>query len=63
MNGIIKWGIIGLGNIAHEFAKSFYNIKNAKLIAIASKTQNKLSNLKMNLILILTIVMMNMKNC
>ena len=46
MNGIIKWGIIGLGNVAHEFAKSFYNIKNAKLIAIASKTQNKLSKFK-----------------
>ena len=46
MNGIIKWGIIGLGNIAHEFAKSFYNVKNAKLIAIASKTQNKLSKFK-----------------
>ena len=25
MNGIIKWGIIGLGNIAHEFAKSYFN--------------------------------------
>ena len=46
MNGIIKWGIIGLGNVAHEFAKSFYNIKNAKLIAIASKTPNKLSKFK-----------------
>ena len=46
MNGIIKWGIIGLGNVAHEFAKSFYNIKKAKLIAIASKTQNKLSKFK-----------------
>ena len=46
MNSIIKWGIIGLGNVAHEFAKSFYNIKNAKLIAIASKTHNKLSKFK-----------------
>ena len=46
MKDIIKWGIIGLGNVAHEFAKSFYNIKNAKLIAIASKTQNKLSKFK-----------------
>ncbi len=46
MNGIIKWGIIGLGNIAYKFAKSFYNIKNAKLIAIASKTQNKLFKFK-----------------
>ena len=46
MKDIIKWGIIGLGNVAHEFAKSFYNIKNAKLIAIASKTQNKLLKFK-----------------
>ena len=43
MAEVVKWGIIGLGNIAHEFAKSFYNTKNAKLIAIASKSQNKLS--------------------
>ena len=27
MDEVIKWGIIGLGNIAHEFAKSFYNTK------------------------------------
>ena len=46
MNGIIKWGIIGLGNVAYEFAKSFYNTNNAKLIAIASKTESKLSNFK-----------------
>ena len=46
MKDIVKWGIIGLGNVAHEFAKSFYNIKNAKLIAIASKTQNKLTRFK-----------------
>ena len=44
--GIIKWGIIGLGNVAHEFAKSFYNTKNAKLIAIASKSENKLAKFK-----------------
>ena len=46
MNDIIKWGIIGLGNVAHEFAKSFYNIKRAKLIAIASKTESKLAKFK-----------------
>ena len=43
MGEVINWGIIGLGNVAHEFAKSFYNTKNAKLIAIASKSENKLS--------------------
>jgi len=46
MNDIIKWGIIGLGNVAYEFAKSFYNTKNSKLIAIASKTPDKLSKFK-----------------
>ena len=48
MGEVVKWGIIGLGNIAHEFAKSFYNTKNAKLIAIASKSQNKLSKFREN---------------
>tara|TARA_B100000989_G_scaffold152626_1_gene113865 strand:+ start:1923 stop:2951 length:1029 start_codon:yes stop_codon:yes gene_type:complete len=51
MSEVIKWGIIGLGNVAHEFAKSFYNTKNAKLIAIASRSQNKLSKFKQNLII------------
>ncbi len=46
MNDIIKWGIIGLGNVAHGFAKSFDNTKNAKLTAIASKTPDKLSKFK-----------------
>ncbi len=48
MGEVVKWGIIGLGNVAHEFAKSFYNTKNAKLIAIASKSENKLSKFKAN---------------
>ena len=39
---IINWGIIGLGNIAHEFSKAFVKTKNAKLLAIASKDENKL---------------------
>ena len=46
MNDIIKWGIIGLGNVAHGFAKSFDNTKNAKLKAIASKSPDKLSKFK-----------------
>jgi len=49
MSEVVNWGIIGLGNVAHEFANSFYNIKNANLIAIASKSQNKLSKFKANL--------------
>ena len=62
MGEVINWGIIGLGNVAHEFAKSFYNTKNAKLIAIASKSENKLSNSRLILILIQVIVMMIMKS-
>ena len=46
MNDTIKWGIIVLGNVAYEFAKSFHSTKNAKLTAIASKTPDKLSKFK-----------------
>ncbi len=42
MKHIVKWGIIGLGNIAHHFAKSFYNLDNAKLVAVASNSKEKL---------------------
>ena len=48
MGAVVKWGIIGLGNIAHEFANSFYNTKKAKLIAIASKSKSKLSKFRAN---------------
>lgn len=42
----INWGIIGLGNIAHEFSKAFSEINNAKLLAISSKNENKLKKFK-----------------
>ena len=38
----INWGIIGLGNVALEFAKSFDKIKNSQLVSIASKDNNKI---------------------
>lgn len=38
---MIKWGIIGLGNIAHRFAKSLSYSNEAELYAIASKTKEK----------------------
>ena len=38
----INWGIIGLGNIAYKFSKDFNKIENAKLLAVASKDNNKL---------------------
>lgn len=37
----IKWGIIGLGNIASEFAADLALIKNAELTAVASRDSNK----------------------
>ncbi len=46
MKHTVKWGIIGLGNIAFEFAKSFYNVDNADLIAVASRTNEKLIKFK-----------------
>lgn len=41
MNKIVKWGIIGLGNAAINFAKALSQISNSQLIAVASKTEHK----------------------
>ena len=48
MNQIVKWGIIGLGNIAFEFAKAFNASDNAQLIALASKSKVKLDEFGKN---------------
>ena len=48
MNEIVKWGIIGLGNIAYEFAKAFNSSDNAQLIALASKSEDKLDEFGKN---------------
>ena len=48
MKHIVKWGIIGLGNIAFKFANAFYNADNAELIAVASKSNEKLIKFKQN---------------
>ncbi|MDU8887200.1 Gfo/Idh/MocA family oxidoreductase [Yeosuana sp. MJ-SS3] len=37
----IRWGIIGLGNIAHKFAKDLLTIEDSQLYAVASRTQDK----------------------
>ena len=42
----VNWGIIGLGEIAKQFAKGFENLKNSNLLAIASKNEEKLNNFK-----------------
>jgi len=39
--GKIKWGIIGLGNIAHQFAKELMLIEEAQLAAVASRNLEK----------------------
>ena len=44
----VNWGIIGLGSAALQFANSFNFVKNAKLLAIASKNPDKIKIYKEN---------------
>lgn len=37
----IRWGLMGLGNIAHKFAQDLLKIKDAQLYAVASRTKEK----------------------
>jgi len=39
---MIKWGILGLGNMANHFAKAIKEIDNAILVSVASKSKIKL---------------------
>jgi len=41
MNKVIKWGIVGAGNIANKFAKAVKNVKGAELTAVASQSEGK----------------------
>jgi predicted dehydrogenase len=41
MDQKIKWGIIGLGNIAHQFAQELINITDAELLGVASRNLDK----------------------
>ena len=43
---MIKWGIIGLGKVAKEFAQSFSYVENSNLVGIASKSLDKISYFK-----------------
>ena len=40
---MIKWGIIGAGNMARHFANAIQEIDNAKLVAISSTKNKKLA--------------------
>lgn len=39
-NNTIKWGIIGLGRIAHQFAKELKMVEGAELLAVASRNKD-----------------------
>ena len=41
---MIKWGILGLGNMAQQFSNAILETSNAKLIAVASLNSNRLNN-------------------
>ena len=41
MEKIIKWGIVGAGNIANKFAKAVKNVEGAELTAVASQSEGK----------------------
>jgi len=45
---MIRWGIIGLGNMAQKFAHSIKETDNAKLVAISSLNKEKLKIFKNN---------------
>ena len=38
---IIRWGILGLGHIAHKFSKDLLTVKGAQLHAVASRSREK----------------------
>ena len=45
---MIKWGIVGLGNMANIFANAIKEVKNSELISVASQSNYKLDNFAKN---------------
>ena len=41
MSGTIKWGILGLGKIAHKFASDLILIEDCELKAVASSSEDR----------------------
>ena len=40
---MIKWGIVGLGNMANVFANAINEVDNSELSSIASRSNHKLN--------------------
>ena len=45
---MIKWGIIGLGNMGQKFTNAIKETSNSKIISVASLDKNKIKNFKEN---------------
>ncbi|MEY8848739.1 Gfo/Idh/MocA family protein [Psychroserpens sp. XS_ASV72] len=43
---VIRWGIIGLGKIAHKFAQDLATVEDCQLYAVASRNQKKANKFK-----------------
>ena len=43
---MIRWGILGLGNMGNHFSNSAKEVKNIKINGIASLSENKLKNFR-----------------
>ena len=45
---MVRWGIIGLGRMANTFAEAINEVKNSRLIGVASKSNHKLKKFNKN---------------